>query len=88
MRFCLFLQYAWNVQLKDTKVITVTNAFRKFLDESGCKPNKIWLDQGSEFYNRSFKSRQHDNSIEIYSTHNKGKSERFITTQRSKVTNL
>ena len=27
--------------------------FQKILDESGCKPNKIWVDKGSEFYNRS-----------------------------------
>ena len=28
----------------------------KILDESNCKPKKIWVDQGSEFYNRSMKS--------------------------------
>ena len=25
-------------------------------DESNHKPNKIWVDKGSEFYNRSMKS--------------------------------
>ena len=47
------------------------------------KPNKIWIDKGSEFYNRSMKSWLKDNDIEMYSTHNEGKSvaaERFITT--------
>ena len=41
-----------------------TNAFQKILKESnrrqsqseGCKPNKIWIDKGSEFYNSSMKT--------------------------------
>ena len=38
------------------KGITITNAFQKVLDESNRKPNKIWVDKGSEFYNRPTKS--------------------------------
>ena len=38
--------------LKDKKGITITNAFENFLKESSRKPNKIWVDEGSEFYNR------------------------------------
>ena len=30
---------------------TITNAFQKNLDQSDRKPNKIWVDKGSEFYN-------------------------------------
>ena len=41
---------------KDKKEITITNAFQKILDESNQKPNKIWVDKGSKFYNRSMKS--------------------------------
>ena len=47
------------------------------------KPNKIWVDQGSESYNRSMKSWLQKNDIEIYSTYYDGKSvvtERFIKT--------
>ena len=44
------------------------------LDTSGRKPNKIWIDKGSEFYNRSMKSWLQDNDMEMYSTHNKEKS--------------
>ena len=33
----------------------MTNSFHKFLDDSGRKSNKIWLDKGSEFYNRLMK---------------------------------
>ena len=41
---------------------------------SGRKPNKIWVDKGSELYNNSFKMWLNDNDIEMYSTHNEGKS--------------
>ena len=43
----------WDIPLKDKKEITVINAFQKILDESNHKPNKIWVNKGSEFYNRS-----------------------------------
>ena len=45
------------------------------------KPNKIWVDQRSGFYNKSFKDFLKINNIEMYSTYNEGKSvvaERFI----------
>ena len=52
----IFSKYAWVIPLKDKKGITITNAFQKILDESNCKPNKIWADKCSEFYNGSMKS--------------------------------
>ena len=69
------------IPLKDKKGITIINAFQKVLDESNRKPNKIWVDKGSEFYNRSMKSWLQDKDIEMYSGHGDGKSvvaERFI----------
>ena len=68
----------------------ITNAFQIILDESGRKPNKIWVDKGSKFYERSMKSwlQLQDNNIEMYSTHNEGKSvvtERFIRTLKNKI---
>ena len=52
------------------------------------KPNKIWVDKGSEFYNNSFKKWGRDNDIEIYSTDKEGKSgvdERFIRALKNKI---
>ena len=52
------------------------------------KPNKIWLDKGSEFYNRSMKYWLQDNDIEMYSAHNKEKlvaADRFIRTLKNKT---
>ena len=37
--------------------ITITFAFQKILYEYGRKPNNIWLEKSSKFYNRSMKSR-------------------------------
>ena len=47
----------------------IINTFQKVLNESGCKPKKIWVHKSSEFYNRSIKSWLQDNDIEMYSTH-------------------
>ena len=47
-----YSKYAWVISLKDTKGTTIINAFQKILDESVRKPNKIWVDKNSEFYNR------------------------------------
>ena len=52
--------------LKDKKGVTIVNPFQEILDDSKRKPNKIWFDQGSEFYNRSMKFQLKDNDIELY----------------------
>ena len=78
-----FSKYAFVVPLKNQKGTTIANAFHSILYNSKRKPSKIWVDQGSEFYNNHFKKWLKDNNIEMYSTHNEGKSivaERFITT--------
>ena len=45
----IYSKYVWVILLKHKKGITITNAFRKHLDKSNHKPNKIWLDKCSEF---------------------------------------
>ena len=52
----LFSKYDWVIHLKDKKGVTTINDFQKILDDSRRKPNKIWVNKGSEFYNRSMKS--------------------------------
>ena len=84
----LFSKYAWVVPLEDKKGVTIAKAFQKILDNSKRKPNKICVDQGSEFYNKSFKKWLKENDIILYSTHNEGKSvaaERFIRTLKNKI---
>ena len=52
----IYSKYAWVVHLKDKKCVNIVNAFRNILNKSNRKSNKIWVDKGSEFYNRSMKS--------------------------------
>ena len=51
----IFSKSAWVIPLKDKKGISIVNEFQIILKESNRKPNKIWTDKGSEFYNNSFK---------------------------------
>ena len=66
MCYWCFSKNAWVVSLKDNKAITVTNAFQKVYVRSGLKPNKVWLDKGSEFYNRSVKLCLQDNDLDLF----------------------
>ena len=87
----IYSKYAWVIPLKDKKGITITNAFQKILNGFNRKPNKMWLEKGSEFYNRSMKSFLQNDDIKMYSTHNEGKSvvaERFIRTLKKKFISI
>ena len=84
----IFSKYACVVPLKDKKGISIVKTFQSILKQSNKKPNKIWVDNGSEFYNTYFNKWLRDNNIVMYSTHNEGKSvvaERFIKTLKSKI---
>ena len=84
----LFSKYAFVVPLKDKKRVSIVNAFQSILNSSKRKPNKIWVDQCSEFYNNVLTKWLKDNNIEIYSTHNEGNSvvaEGFIRTLKNKI---
>ena len=83
----LFSKYAWVAPIKDKKGTSIVNAFPKIISNKR-KPNKIWVDQGSEFYNQSFKDFLKINNIEMYSTFEEEKSvvaERFIKTLKNKI---
>ena len=84
----LFSKYAFAIPLEDKKGISIVNAFDKIIEQSNRKPNKIWVDQGGEFYNNAFKKWLSDNDIIMYSTCNEGKSvvaEIFIRTLKNKL---
>ena len=83
----LFSKYAYFIPLKDKKGISIANAFNKIIKQSSRKPNKIWVDQGGEFYDNVFEKWLSDNDINMYSTYNEDKSvaaERFIRTLKNK----
>ena len=62
-------------------------SFRKIISKER-KPNKIWVDQGGEFYKNLFKRFLKINNIEMYSTYSEGKSvvaEIFMRTLKNKI---
>ena len=86
----IFSKYTSVVPLKDKKRVSIVDAFQKILEDSNrsdakskrVKPNKIWVDKGSEFYNNSLNKWSKDNDIEIYSIHNE---RNIIRTLKSKI---
>ena len=83
----LFSKYAWVLPLKDKREISIVHTFQKIISKER-KPNKIWFDQGGEFYNKLFKSFLKTSNIEMYSKDNEKKSvvaERFIRTLKNKI---
>ena len=72
----VFSKYVWAVPLKDKEGVSIVNAFQKILDDSNRseakskdrKPNKIWVDKGSEFYNNSFKKWLKNNDRDVFDT--------------------
>ena len=84
----IFSKCAWVISLKDKKRVSTVDAFQKILKESNIKPNKIWVDKGSNIYKNCFKKWLKDNDIEMYSIHNEGNSvvaERFMRTLKTKI---
>ena len=68
--------------------MSIVNAFQIIFKKSDRKPNKVGVDQGSEFYNNVFKKWLKEHDISMFSTYNEGKSvvaERFIRTLKNKI---
>ena len=64
----LFSKYAFVVPLKDKEGTFIVNAFQSILNNSKRKPNKMWVDQGSEFWNTHFKKCLKDNNRNVFKT--------------------
>ena len=67
--------------MKDEKFKTVLHGFIKIVNEFKRTPNKLWVDQGREFYDNLMQKWLVDNDILIYLIHNEGKlvvNERFM----------
>ena len=76
--------FPWKIK----KTLQLLKLFQKKLNQSDRKPNKVWVDKGSEFYNLTMKSFLQNNNIEMYSAHNNRKSvvaERFIGTLKNNI---
>ena len=64
----IFTKYAWAIPLKNKLCLSITNGFELVLGESR-KPEKLWVDRGSEFYNKTFKSLLKEYETKLYSTY-------------------
>ena len=84
----VFTKYVWVKPSKDKKGKAVLNVFIEIVNESNHKPNKLWIDQGKEFYNRFMQKCLDNYDILMYPTHNEGKSviaKSFIKTLKAKI---
>ena len=65
----IFSKYAWLVPLENKKGESVADALQDIFKTSGRKPNKMWVDDGKEFWNKNVRA-----LVELYSTKNEEKS--------------
>ena len=71
----IFTKYAWAIPLKIKSGLSITNGFKIVLSEhpqggsESRKPEKLWLDRGSNFYNKTFKSLLREYETKLYSTY-------------------
>ena len=78
----MFTKNAWAIPLKNKSELSITNGFEIVLGESR-KSVKLWVDRGTEFYNRTYKSLLKDYETQLYSTYSDSKAvytERFNRT--------
>ena len=96
-----FTRFAWAVPLKHKDGLSVSNAFKEIIKKAKRKPNKLFIDEGKEFYNSHmyslFKFKKEDiqekdekgeYKNQIYSVFNFGKNpviERFNRTLTTKL---
>ena len=96
-----YTRYAWAVPLKHKDGLSVSNAFKDIMKKSKRKPNKLFVDNGKEFYNSHMytlfkfkkedileKDEKGDYKNQIYSVFNFGKNpviERFNRTLTTKL---
>ena len=84
----IFSKYAWSIPLMDKTGKAITNAFDSIIQTSNRKPEKLWVDQGSEFFNRVMDQWLKSNNIKRYNTFNEGKAvviERFNRTLKTRM---
>ena len=62
----VFSKYAWAVPMKDKSAASVTKVFEKIISDR--IPKKLWVDEGKEFYNATFKRLLEKHKIDMYST--------------------
>ena len=78
-----FSKYGWIVPLKNKKAQTIVKALKEIFKESGRRPDKLWTDKGTDFFNKDVRD-----LVYLYATENEEKSsiaERWIRTMKEKM---
>ncbi len=84
----VFSKFAWCIPLKSKSANDVLEAFKSVFEDSQRKPNLIWVDKGSEFYNKYLIHYLKRLNISLYSTYSESKSvvvERFNRTIKDRL---
>jgi hypothetical protein len=84
----VFSRFAWCKPLKNKTAPVVWEQLQAVMDESKAKPKEIWVDQGTEFYNKVWTAHLSKLGIGRYSTYSPQKvsiAERFIQTIKHKI---
>ena len=84
----VFSKFVWSIPIKDKTGKTITESFDYIVKTSKRRPEKLWVDNGTEFYNKVFQKWLNDNDVKMYSTFNEGKAvviERFNRTLKNKM---
>ena len=79
----VFSKFGWLVPLKDKKATTILEELKHIINDIDVKPEKLWSDKGSEFYNKDMTQFLKRNKITQYSTYGENKAvvvERFNRT--------
>jgi len=74
------------VALKTKTSDAVLNAIKAIIKDSDRQPEKIWVDKGSEFYNKNFKQWTKQNNITTYGESKSVVVERFIRSLKELIT--
>ena len=68
-----FSRYAWAQPLKTKTPAAVWSALQTILDDANSKPERLWVDQGAEFYNKLWTDKLKQLGIARYSTYSEYK---------------
>ena len=86
----VFSKYGWIKPLENKEGLTTANAFHEIFSEERV-PKKLWVDKGTEFWNKNMMALMNANGVKRYSTENKEKSmvvERWNRTIKEKIWKL
>lgn len=81
----VYTRYLWTIILTNKRGETITNAFEELLKKTKRIPKLLWVDEGREYFNKTFQDFLKTKNVHIYHTYSERKAclaERVIRTLR------